>query len=648
MEAIKQIGELIFKNIDSEDKYLDIFTEDFSKSNKYNKILEIELSLKDNSMIFNQINLREYDLDLKFKYLYRSGSSNGTDITPTSKITEVQKTFFKKIIPAINEGINFYNEILNNDNKTLLKEEKKLLSLASQILEEKKEFIYKEIENIFLSIPKKERFCILTLVIEINGEKKYIGDFEIFKERMRAIPIKKFYYSKTENKEVVGENKKCCLCNSLSEKVYGLASPLAFYTIDKPGYISGNFDYEKSWRNFPICKQCAIELELGKIYLDENLQFSFYDRKFYLIPKLLYKNQLEQILKKYKNAFRTDEVKKIKSIESPEEKILKILSKENNYVTFDLMFIEKNNAALNILVNIEDVYPSTFKKLYEQWAEIKDMKFFEGIKEINYLANFNYLNILFKYYKKIKKDNKKRENDKDFSYIIDKLTGNGKIDYNFLIKFINEQLVYSFNNEEKNKSKDKKEKVKIEIDSYRIATFRAYTFIYYLYKLNKFKNRGKEGVKDIMREEWHIKDFSNKQNAFNDFFELNKAFFNTESKKAVFLVGYLTKKLLNIQFKNENGRKPFLSNLNDLKINKRDLLRLIPKIQGKLQEYKKEYYNEELQIISEYIIISNNLENLSNLDIPLYFSMGMNMEKKFKLSIHKEEDDNLEEEIKND
>lgn len=36
-----------------------------------------------------------------------------------------------------------------------------------------------------------------------------------------------------------------------------------------------------------------------------------------------------------------------------EDKIIEILSKEENNITFDLMFIEENNAALNILLNIK-------------------------------------------------------------------------------------------------------------------------------------------------------------------------------------------------------------------------------------------------------------------------------------------------------
>lgn len=618
MDAIREIGSLEFKNIEGDDKYLEIFTEDFSIGNKYKIVFEIILTIENNEAVFMEVNQREYDEELKFKYLYRSGSSRGADITPTCKITEPQKTYVNKIIAGFEEGIKYCRDKFS--------QEKNEMNLILKCLKNEQKIIVQEIEKKFNEIPSKERTIVLTVVVEKNNNKKYIGDFEAFKDRVKNIPIRKFYYSDTFKKEVKGEKRYCSICNSLQDEVYGLASPFAFFTIDKPGYISGKFSYEKAWRNYPVCKQCAIELELGKNYLDKNLKLNFYGRKFYLIPKIIYSNQLEKILKKYRGAFKGDDIKLAKDIASPEEKIFNILSKEENSVTFDLMFIEENNAALNIVLNIEDVYPSTFSKLYYQWQEIKYMNFF---KKVGYLANFNYLNILFS----------SKENNKYFLETIDKIIGKGKVEYNFLIGFINNRLSEAFVREEKG------EAVKGE-DNYNIATLRAYIFIYYLYKLGKFRNRGKDGVEDMIREVWNIKDFDSKKEAFEDFFSCNKAFFDSNSKKSVFMVGYLCKKLLNVQAVNEDGRKPFMSNLNGLNINKRDLIRLMPKIQGKFQEYKKEYYNEELELASQYLIESNNLADLASLDIPLYFSIGMNMERKFELSNKK--DDNIEGGIIND
>ncbi|WP_304576933.1 TM1802 family CRISPR-associated protein, partial [Romboutsia ilealis] len=346
MESVRNIGKFKYNSIKSEDKDLEIFTEDFSKGSKYNKALEIRILDNKKELNFKCINIREYDDSLKFKYLYRAGSSRGTDITPTAKITDIDKTYSNKIIPAIKEGIEYID--LNNSK---LKEEKELLEKIYNILKEKKEDISKELKSIFDNTPKKERYYILTIVIENEDKEIYIGDFEVFKNRMKEIPMKKFYYSATNNKEVLSKDGHCSICNNKGE-VFGLSSPFKFYTIDKPGYICGGFNYEDAWKNYPVCKRCAIELELGKAYLDEHLTLSFYGRKFYLIPNVIYSKDLDEILKKYENTFRKEKDQKAENMAKREDKIIEILSQEENNITFDLMFIEEKNAALNILLNI--------------------------------------------------------------------------------------------------------------------------------------------------------------------------------------------------------------------------------------------------------------------------------------------------------
>lgn len=611
MRAIRDIGEFQYNNFKSQDKLLEIFTEDPSDGGKYKTVYEITLNYIDDDFIFKEINQREYDNELKFKYLYKAGSSRGSDITPTAKITEPNKTYKNKILVSLKDGINYCND--TNEEKR----EKNILTKLYRKLAEEEEKNIKAITNIFNTVPKKDRRVILTLVLKGIEGKKYIGDFEVFKRRVREVPLKKFYYSETFKKEVVGYESFCSICNSKKERVFGLASPYAYYTVDKPGYIAGGFNYEKSWRNYPVCQECAINLELGKNYIEKNLLFNFYGRSFYLIPKPIYSKDLENILKKYGRLLK-DEEKKAKDIGKVEDRIIRKLGEEENKVTFDLMFFEKNNNAFNILLNIEDVYPSTFNMLNKAWEDIRKTEFFA---DMDYLANFNYLNMLYS----------SKEYNKYFLDTVDKIIGKGKIEYNFLINFINKKLIEAFKKEEKD------EFVKGE-DNYYTSTFRAYTFIYYLYKINKFRNKGEEGVEAMINKVWKKEDFPNKIDAFEDFFNKNKAFFNSYSKKAVFMIGYLSKKLINLQASKENGRKPFMSNLNGLNLNKKDLVRLLPKIQGKLSEYDAEYYNEELQYASENLILSNKLKDLADLDIPFYFSLGMNMVKKFELNTKEEKE----------
>ena len=113
------------------------------------------------------------------------------------------------------------------------------------------------------------------------------------------------------------------------------------------------------------------------------------------------------------------------------------------------------------------------------------------------------------------------------------------------------------------------------------------------------------------------------------FFERFPEFFNSAEKKAVFLEGALAQFLLNIQYRDKNSQ-PFRARLKGLKMDKALIIKLLPEIQNKLEEYGKNYYRELETKISEYFVLAGNKWNLSNDEISFYFALGMNLSKYFK------------------
>lgn len=607
MEAVRNIGKIVFDRMNKNGLgLLEVFTEDVSGNGAYKHCLEIVIELFSGIYSYKEINLRQYDSELKYKYLYRSGSSRGTDLTPTAKVTTISKTFNNKIVKAFPEAINF--------GRSKYEEEKKYLSGIYNVLIEKGKYIERDLTEKIKNIPKKEK-AFISVLLEIDGYKKYIGDFELFRDKIVMDALKKFRYSETYKKDVYKDRAVCSLCRKKTIDIYGLVGTFPFFTIDKPGYISSGFNYEKAWRNYPVCKQCAIELELGKNYLDQYLSYSFYGRRYYIIPKPIYSKDLSNVLNKY-IVLNSENIRDIKEKYSAvEEKVFRFLSKEENTISFDLMFIESKNAALNILLNIEDVAPSRFTKIYDAMDEIRSMNFFQ-----NKPVNFEILNLIFQ----------KDKYNRYFLDTIDKIISDTKIDYNFLMRFFNEYIMEAFKRFEKDEYiKDK--------DSYYYATFRVFGFLYFMEFLNLFRRRKGEVLMKIENKIWDIKDYDNKKAMYQAFFNAAQPFFNSPDKKAVFMVGYITRRLLNIQLKKEQ-RKPFLSRLKGLKLNSKDIKRLIPEIQAKLIEYKSAYYDDELDMLSQFIIDSNGLKALSDLDIPFYFSLGMNMVPNFNLSNKKDDD----------
>jgi len=147
--------------------------------------------------------------------------------------------------------------------------------------------------------------------------------------------------------------------------------------------------------------------------------------------------------------------------------------------------------------------------------------------------------------------------------------------------------------------------------------------IMFIDKLNLLSGKGKE-VQKIMIEK------TEKNKKYLDFFENEsyKDVFNSDYKRAVFLTGVLTEKLLNIQYK-ERGSKPFYSRLNGLKLNKNIVKRIYTEAINKLNEYNKNYYKELEYLIGMYMLSEESQKNVSDDEISFYFVLGMSLARFF-------------------
>jgi len=607
MEAVKNIGAIVLKEIEKRGEgLLEGFTEDPSDNGKYPNCIQIVFHRIDGKIQYKQVRAVQYDSDYKLKYLYRKGTSRGTDLTPTCKITEIDRTYVIKLLACYKESLGFDKEKYENEINEIRD--------IYYILESNKDNIIADIKEKTKGLPKKEN-AFLTVVFEDDKNIKYIGDYLLFRDKIVNDALKKFHYSATY-KDIYAEKGVCCICRKYENDIFGLVGVVfPFYTIDKPGYVSGLL-YEKAWKNYPVCKNCAILIELGKKYLDDNLRMPFYGREYYLIPKPIYETDLEDVLKRYKTLKHVSEDNLESIYSTVEEKVMDFLGRQENNISFDLMFTENNKSALTIELNIEDVAPSRFKSIYDAINRIRNMEFFSDKP-----VGFGMLVRLFP----------RKTHNRYFLECIDKIISNRIIEYNFLMQFFNSYLIDSFKKEEAGQL-EKGE------DNYRYATFRIFGFIYFLQYMKLLNCQEEVDDMKIEKKEWNIKDYSSKEELFEDFFQSARPFFDTSERKAVFMVGYLAKELLNWQASKEGGRKPFMAKLKGLQLDGKDIQRLIPQIQNKFAEYKIDYYSEELSIASRYMIESENLKNMAKLDIPYYFSLGMNMEKYIITSNKKEND----------
>ncbi|RKD25346.1 CRISPR-associated protein Csh1 [Caminicella sporogenes DSM 14501] len=588
LNAVSELGKKRLEDIMKKKvgDVLELFVENPNDNGTYNTVLEITLN-KDFDYI--GINIAEFRKDFILKYLYKKGATNGADYTPTARLTTPEKTFNKKILKCLEDTIKEYK---GHSEKDMIK---KLLDT----LKDNQEKIINDIKG---SINSKNKY-----ILTVKYDEKYIGEFEIFKEKVKNQAIKSYYL--IDKKESKGKNKKCSICKKEKEEVFGNANIFKFYTVDKKGYVAGGFKKLDSWKNFPVCEDCAINLELGKKYLDENLKFKFQGRDFYLIPKLLYKKNLDKVLK---TLTKLDDRNIDDRYENAEEMIIKRLSKVEDYATFDMLFFEVNNSALNIKLNVQEILPSRFRKIYENMTKINSIFSSSEISE-NIKVNFSFLNTLFP----------RKTYNRYFLETIDIILSDKEIDYKFIISHICNHIIEKFNQDEGK--------------YFYYETIKSYGFLMYLRLLGVlFKEKGQVKIMDKM--EWNIANYNSKEELFENLFNENMDFFTTPDKKAVFLLGFLTQKLLNLQYAKEK-RKPFISRLKGLRLSKKDIKRLLPEIQNKFIEYDAEYYRDIQALASKYLLEAGEKWTISELDIPFYFSLGMNLERHIILTDKEEYED---------
>lgn len=149
--------------------------------------------------------------------------------------------------------------------------------------------------------------------------------------------------------------------------------------------------------------------------------------------------------------------------------------------------------------------------------------------------------------------------------------------------------------------------------SYQITVMQAYKIVLYVKEIKQliYTSGGK------MEPNVPYAEFFDQQKLLDDY-----------GKRAVFLLGVLSQKLINIQYK-EKRSTPFRSRLNNLKIDTRVVKRLLPEIINKLEEYKKNYYHELETSISHYFL-NAQLERYSTVDLSFFFSLGLSLAKEFK------------------
>ncbi|MFB3896897.1 MAG: TIGR02556 family CRISPR-associated protein [bacterium] len=555
LSAIKDIGNLVSEKSWTNTKLIE------------GKIISILIDPEKES--YMGIDIEDFDSTKTNLYLYKSGSSKGNVSSPFCPLTEPQKTY-KKI-----EGWMKQCDDLEN----IVDTDKLIIGKIIEILNAQKGKIIAELDAKTVDISKKvSKF----LTLKLDG--KYLGAYKIFDKC-----LERFDEVKKKRSASTGV---CSICSISGKEVSGKTDVFRFYTIDKPGFITGGFEESEAWKNYPVCGDCKTLLEKGRQFIDTKLFFKFYGLGYSLIPRILISNnnELEEILDILSDSTKVVSLKERlkKKITNDENEILEYLSEKKDILTLNFLFLQKQQSAERILLLIEDVFPSRIKNIFDAKDYID--KIFENDFEHGF--NFGTIRTFFS-----KSDENKRESDlnKYFLEIVDSVFKGRKLNLSFLTTFHMAVI--------------RKEFVSDGYFSFRVKDALMNILFFEYLNLIIFKEV------EIMEE-----------NIFSSVFTRYGKTFGSSAKRGIFLLGSLTQLLLQKQWSDRDA-KPFMKKLKGLKMGEKDIKALLPEVQNKLEEYdsfdkgKKQIASE----ISNYLLDAGNEWKMSTDEINFYFACGMNL-----------------------
>jgi CRISPR-associated protein Csh1 len=561
IEAIAQIGKLALER--EQKSTVDQLIEDPG----YPYSLNVLLSEKNGEFSWEGTEIEETSDDFR-QYLFRNGSSRGTNYSPTARITTLSNTFQQKVL-------GWFKKVQRSGNST-----NPYFSAIYQLLTDKQNSILAELEEKFTQLNDR---AIISL--KINGQFLYnIPPF-----------VDAFLFLVNEKDlELSASNQVCSICGQRKDTVIGKMSVFRFYTLDKPGFVAGGFDEQQAWRNYPVCLACKTFIEEGRRIIEDRLRFNFYGLSYLLIPKFILSPNLDdedyqsifQFLYSQDKEIRLQH-KKAQSFMTTEEDILETLADVNNKLAVNLIFLQKIQSAERILLLIEDVLPSRLKELFKAKIHVEQLLYSEGTHPFH----FGFIRTFFS-----------SSVDKYFLDIVDSVFKERSLHFPFLLKFIMQEIRKDFYEAESN-------------PSFFYKVRQAIAVVLFLEQSGVLEMKGGNAM----------------GSRFDSLFEVFGQQMDTNEKKAIFLLGALTQMLLDVQQSKRNS-KPFLKQLMSLKMDERTIKGLLPKVINKLQEYDayQRSHQQLAEEISTLFMAAQKNWRMSIDELNFYFVCGMNLVSKVK------------------
>jgi len=560
LDYVIELGEI---SLDETSPQTSCFVENLF-SNKEAKAFIIAIEF-DDKFKYVGCSLEGFNYNKKDKYLYRKKSPNGPDFSPTAKVgANVERTFENKIV-------GWFKDYKNNNDELIMK-------IKEEVIERERSNILNHLKNILNDLKGKYKKVKVAITLKVDG--KYVGDIDNFVNFFNEEFRKRQVSHKSKGK--ISGKGTCMHCGKKTDvSPLGVSNVFPFATVEKIGFTT-HFSIENSWKNIPLCLDCANNLSRGKIVLDNNFNFNLSKTNFYVIPRFIFPDREENKKILYGIIDAIEDMKKEEKIETLicEEDILsEEVKKQKDILSFVYLFYKKDGNRVIIFGVSEEVYPSWLNNIFKKREECCDYEIFkeEFLKNIfgkNWSGDLKFTNFEEEFNQFFSESNIKAN-------IINDILSKNNIPKHLIIKSFFKALREKY----KNINEDKLGWV-----TWNKATLNSIKILIFLRKLGLLEGEN-------MENEWE--------------------------KKASFATGVLVSKLINYQYKRyESESTPFIKKLHGLRLDEGSVKKIFTEAKTKLMEYGVAYPRFE-EIAADALLKSKDEWHLSPEAISFYFACGL-------------------------
>lgn len=544
---------------------------------KLDNAIIIDIAANRDVYKFNDINIMECSENNSLKFLLKKKSSNGPNYGPTAIITnkkDFNKTYQGKII-------TWFKGFKSNTPFELNKEDTNALTGIYDILKADEAVILERYGKIDLNSKSTN-----LLTVSINGMLPFENGL-----------IRKCYTMLVRERQQNKHIGTCCMCTEKNVPLLQKCEVFKFYTLDKPGFISGGFDEDMAYRNYPVCLDCEVALKNGKEYVKNNLQFSFCGINYYLIPStttgLSTLDEILIIFEKMNKAFSFKR-EHFADYKVSVEDIWFYLKEESDIFSVRVIFMKQEQSAERILGDTREIFPSRFKELYDAREQVNQV--FASVIKNTGEFNFWFMRIFL-----LKTDAMMKNPDLDalFLSIVRAVLVRESVEMRVLLPYFMRPIRQLFQDNDR------------QYDWYKL-TLKALMVIRFLIEVGCLNM--KEGVK----LDSNLPELLGKYNPG----------LGNDIGCALFLTGAVVKKVMNIQLR-EIKSSPFKERLHGLKMRKENVQGIITGAMQKMMEYKR-YSNVSKAIFENIyglILKTPEVWDLTVDEINFYISAGMVLQK---------------------